>query len=100
TEVREYPAGQTVLLEAMALGKACVVTDTPGIREYVSDGVDAVLVPPRDPEALRSAVSALLADGTRRRELGAAARRTSDSSGGAADMWEAVARVVEGLGCA
>jgi glycosyltransferase involved in cell wall biosynthesis len=97
TEVREYPTGQTVLLEAMALGKACVVTDTPAMREYVTDGVDAVLVPPGDPVALRSAVDQLLADDGRRAALGAAARRTSRTSGGAAAMWEAVAEVLDGV---
>lgn len=94
TEVREYPTGQTVLLEAMALGKACVVTDTPAMRGYVTHGVDAVLVPAHDPTALRSAVSDLLADPARRGELGRAARATSNRSGGATAMWAKVAEVV------
>lgn len=94
TKVREYPTGQTVLLEAMALGKACVVTDTPAMRHYVSDGVDAVLVAPGDPDALRRALQDLLADPVRREEIGAAARRRSDASGGAATMWREISEVI------
>lgn len=95
SEVREYPTGQTVLLEAMALGKACVVTDTPAMREYVDDGVNGLLVPPGDPSALRSTVEALLLDHSRRRSLGAEAARREARHGGARSMWSSVAGVVE-----
>lgn len=91
TEVREYPTGQTVLLEAMALGKACVVTDTPAMREYVDDGVTALLVPPHDPVALRRAVQRLLDDPSLRSRLGAGARRCELEHGGARAMWHQIA---------
>lgn len=94
TEVRQYPTGQTVLLEAMALGKACVVTDTPAMREYVSDGDNAILVPPRDADALRAAVSELLSDEDLRRRIGTSAQKYSDESGGAEAMW---AQIADGL---
>lgn len=94
SEIREYPTGQTVLLEAMALGKACVVTDTPAMREYVTDGLDAVLVPVRDAAALRSAVADLLVEEGRRNQIGAAARRTSDAAGGAKTMWDSINAVL------
>lgn len=80
----------------MSLGKACVVTDTPAMREYVTDGVTAVLVPPHDPAALRSAVDALLADDERRTSIGAAARDHEAVHGGAARMWASIATVLEG----
>jgi hypothetical protein len=47
-----FSAGLTVLLRAMAHGKAVVVSDTTGIRDYVSDGLTGVLVPPGDPDAM------------------------------------------------
>jgi len=96
TEVCEYPAGQTVLLEAMALGKACVVTDTPALREYVEHEQTALLVPPHDPSALRQAVQRLLDDESLRRRLGAVAKAESTRRGGAEAMWETVAEVLNG----
>lgn len=66
--------GTTALLEAMAMGKAIVLTDRAVLHEYVSDGDTALVVPPEDPQALREAVARVLADGELRRRLGAAAR--------------------------
>lgn len=97
THVREYPTGQTVLLEAMAMGKACVVTDTPAMRDYVEHEVTGLLVPPGDAEALRTAITRLLGDDDLRRSIGAAARAQSTELGGSAAMWEAVAAVVNGV---
>lgn len=94
THVLEYPTGQTVLLEALALGRACVVTDTPAMRGYVTHDETAVLVPPGDPVALRAAVDALVADPDRRMHLGAAARSAALEHGGAAAMWHDIAAVV------
>lgn len=52
-EVRS--AGQQSYLNAMALGKPVIVTEAPGVRDYVEDGVTGVVVPP-DPDALRAAI--------------------------------------------
>ena len=49
-----YSAGQTVLLRAMARGKAVVVTDTPGIRDYVRPGETSATVAPADSESLKT----------------------------------------------
>jgi colanic acid/amylovoran biosynthesis glycosyltransferase len=71
------------LLEAMGSGLAVVASDLPGINEAVRDGVDGVLVPPSDIEALRTAVLGLVHDPERVRELGdqAAARAQNFSVG-------------------
>jgi len=45
-------AGQQTYLNAMALGKAVIVTDSPGVREYVEDGRTGIVVPSGDAEAL------------------------------------------------
>lgn len=82
-----YPTGQTVLLEAMAAGCACVVSDGPAIREYVEDGRTAVLVRPGDPEALRAALVALVDDAPRRAALGAAAREAVEARFTTRHMW-------------
>lgn len=49
-------AGQQTYLNAMALGKAVIVTDSPGVREYVEDGRTGIVVPPNDPAALARAI--------------------------------------------
>ena len=95
SEVRQYPTGQTVLLEAMALGKACVVTDTPAMREYVDDGRTALLVPPGDAVALRTAIDRLLDDEALRAAIGMQARAQVVEWGGAATMWRDVAAVLD-----
>lgn len=97
SEVREYPTGQTVLLEAMALGKACVVSDSPAMREYVVDGETALVVDPHDPSALRAAVDRLLRDPRLRRAIGETARRTEAGHGGARTMWREVGEVIAEL---
>ncbi|QFR33440.1 glycosyltransferase family 4 protein [Ancylobacter sp. TS-1] len=44
------------VLEAMAMGRAIITTDTPGCRETITHGSEGLLVPPRDPWALAAAM--------------------------------------------
>ena len=60
------------VLEAMAAGLPVVATDIPVFREYLTPGVDALLVPPADPAALAGAMAD--ADGRRRPPPGAWSR--------------------------
>jgi glycosyltransferase involved in cell wall biosynthesis len=62
------------LIEAMALGKASIVTKVGGMPEVIRDGVNGLVIPPRDPKALAQTISALLRDESLRRKLGDAAR--------------------------
>jgi glycosyltransferase involved in cell wall biosynthesis len=62
------------VLEYMAAGKAIVATSVGGIPDVITEGVEGVLVPPRDPQALAAAIGDLLEDPERRARLGAAAR--------------------------
>jgi glycosyltransferase involved in cell wall biosynthesis len=61
------------LMEALALGLPVVATRVGGVPEAVTEGDDAVLVPPRDPAALADALAAVAADPARRARMGAAA---------------------------
>lgn len=64
-----------VLLEAMALGRACVATDCPtGPRELVGENEHGLLVPPQDPDSLAEALMHALSEPTLRARLGASAR--------------------------
>lgn len=69
-----HPGGITTLLEAFACGSAVVVSDSRGVRDYLRDGENCLVVPSEDPVALRSAVERLLADSALRERLGRGAR--------------------------
>ena len=65
-----------VQLEAMAAGRPVVNTslDT-AVPQVARDGIEAVTVPPGDPERLGEAIDSLIADPERRRRMGEAARQ-------------------------
>lgn len=62
------------LIEGAASGLALVASDMPGCREVVKDGVNGLLVPPRDGERLAEAVLALLRDDKLRAAMGEKSR--------------------------
>jgi phosphatidyl-myo-inositol alpha-mannosyltransferase len=51
-----------VLVEAMAAGLPIVASDIPGYDEVVTNGVEGLLVPPRDPGAVARAAGTILDD--------------------------------------
>jgi phosphatidylinositol alpha-mannosyltransferase len=63
-----------VLVEAMAAGLPVVATGIPGYREVVDDGVEGLLVPPRDSVALAAALRRVLEDHELSKALGEAGR--------------------------
>ena len=64
------------MLEAMAAGKAIVVTSVGGIPEAVIDGDNGLLVAPKDVTALAAALRLILADSVLRKALAKRARAT------------------------
>ncbi len=64
-----------VSLEAMAMKKPVVATNTGGSPEVVIDGKTGLLVPPRDSCALSSAIIKLLKDKELARRMGATGRK-------------------------
>jgi glycosyltransferase involved in cell wall biosynthesis len=92
THAIAYPTGQTVLLQAWAAGKPVITTDRPAIRDYVRDGVDGVLTPPLDAEALGVAIESLLDDEGRRHALGRAGADRVRNGFTERHMWDAVDR--------
>jgi starch synthase len=93
----------TVVLEAMCCGAAVVATDVGGIREQLDEDT-GVIVPPRDSAALAQAISTLLADAGRRRQLGQAAWRKAHAQFNVRQMIERHERLYEEVletdGCA
>jgi glycosyltransferase involved in cell wall biosynthesis len=66
------PFGQ-VAVECLAAGTPVVVTATGGLADIVRDGVEGLLVPPADPEALARALDRVLHEPGLRKRLAAAA---------------------------
>jgi glycosyltransferase involved in cell wall biosynthesis len=64
----------TTALEAHSTGVPLVVTRVGAVHEVVEEGVTGVLVPPEQPDALATAIVALLDDPARRAEMGRAGR--------------------------
>jgi len=62
-----------VTLEAMAMVKPIVTTNIDGITEQITDGVNGILIPPKDPSALAKAVIRVLNDKELARSMGLAA---------------------------
>ncbi len=63
------------LMEAMSLGLPCVSTSVAGIPELIRAGIDGLLVPPANPQALADALESLVLDPNLRKKLGSAARQ-------------------------
>jgi glycosyltransferase involved in cell wall biosynthesis len=67
-----------VIAEAMACGRAVVVSNAGGAAELVTPGVDALTHTPGDDRELAARIAALVADPHLRERLGGAARETSE----------------------
>jgi glycosyltransferase involved in cell wall biosynthesis len=93
-----------VPVEAMACGKAVVVSAVGGHLDTVEDGITGRLVPPRDHAALTGALRQLLAEPGLRRELGtagaarAAARYSWDKIAAETEAVYACVRQEQGVG--
>ncbi|MBU2983350.1 glycosyltransferase family 4 protein [Lentibacter algarum] len=62
-------------MEAMSCGVPTIGTDAGGVPELIRDGIDGVLVPPKDPATLATAIAALASDTTRLTALSEAGRK-------------------------
>ena len=71
------PAGQSACLQAMACGKAVILTNISGIwdRDLMIDGQSVLLTPPRDASALAERVRNLADDPALAEQIGAAGRK-------------------------
>jgi glycosyltransferase involved in cell wall biosynthesis len=67
--------GLTTICEAMAMGRPIIATERAALRDYLDDDE---LVPPGDPEALRSAIEAVLGSDTVAAERAARSRRRAE----------------------
>src|SRR6266550_2055806 len=74
--VTPEPFGQ-VIVEGMSAGLPVIATDAGGPAEIIEDGVDGLLYPPGDADALANHLRGLADDPALRARVGAAARESS-----------------------
>jgi glycosyltransferase involved in cell wall biosynthesis len=64
-----------ITLEAMAMAKPIIATNIDGITEQITDGINGILIPPKDPSAIAKAIIKLINDRESARKTGLAARK-------------------------
>jgi glycosyltransferase involved in cell wall biosynthesis len=96
----ERSAGQQTYLNAMALGKIVIATDSPGVRDYIEDGSTGLIVRPGDEQSLASALTWALDPSHRREveEIGARARALVHSRFRPVDHIRRLIEVVDDVG--
>jgi len=93
----DYEGMPLSVMEYMAAGKPIVATRVGGVPEIVDDGVEALLVPRRDPQAFAKAVEDLLLDPVLAADLGRAARARQQRERSLASAVERVEALYDGL---
>ena len=73
------PFGLT-MLEAMACSRPMIVTNTGGMPEIISDGVNGFVIPVKDSEELASRIIRIMADKDLRERLGETGRQMVETS--------------------
>jgi glycosyltransferase involved in cell wall biosynthesis len=84
-----------VVIEAMAHGLPVVCTPVGTVPDAVTDGVNGLLVPPRDVEALADALARVAGDAALRRRLGRAGRERFLAEFGMSRQNDLLARIFE-----
>lgn len=93
-----YEGSPNALLEAMACGLPVVASRAGGIPDIATDGVDAMLIPPRDAEALAQQFITLVQNEPLRIRLGEAAKQTVQARFSPADETDAWMQVYRSVG--
>lgn len=75
----DFDAGVTTICEAMAMGKALIVTRTRGQVDVVREGVHGLYVPPGNPRALRRAIEYLQQHPEQAVRMGRAGRELAEA---------------------
>jgi glycosyltransferase involved in cell wall biosynthesis len=70
-----FQAGVTTILEAMAMGKANICSQTQGQTDVIVDGQSGLYVPPEDLQALGDGIAQLMANSAEAEEMGRRGRQ-------------------------
>lgn len=69
----------SALLEALAMRKPVVATAAGGVPEIIEDGVNGILVPTKNPEALAAGIISMVRDGDKAKKMGENGRQTVEA---------------------
>ena len=86
-----YEGLPTVLLEAMSCSLPVIATDVSGNVDVIKNGVNGILVPPRDPEGIIQSISYLIENPSIRQNLGERARKTIEVN----NTWDIITDRIE-----
>ena len=86
-----------VLIEAASCARPIVTTNTPGCREIVRDGINGILIPARNVDAITVAVSRLVASPELRVRMGEKGREMVESEFSVEKVNAETLRVYKGL---
>lgn len=84
-----------VVLEAMAMARPVIASSVNGVPEIIQDGLNGLLVPPRNPHALERAIRSLLRNPIRAARMGKAGRQEMATAFTADKMIHDTVRVFE-----
>jgi glycosyltransferase involved in cell wall biosynthesis len=87
-------SGQTVVLDALACGKAVVVSRRAWVNDYLVPGEHALIVEPEDSIALASGMRTLLEDLPLRERIGTAGRKLVDEKCNTERMGQRIAGII------
>ncbi len=90
-----YAAGANGLLEAMAMGKPVVLTETPGLKGYVRQGENAHVVSPANPHDLVAVLRQMQNSSGDTARLGVEARGTAEARNSLQSYVMALAGIIQ-----
>jgi glycosyltransferase involved in cell wall biosynthesis len=88
-----------VIIEAMALSKPVIATNSGGNPEAVEDGTTGILVPPEDSHSLAESILDLIKDEMKRNRMGEAGRKRTEKLFGIEKNISQIEKVYEELLC-
>jgi glycosyltransferase involved in cell wall biosynthesis len=92
----DYPAGVTVIVEAMAMGKAVIATYSRGIEELIEDSVTGFWVEPGNPVLLKGKILLLWENPKLAKAMGKRARESVRTRVDLARLVDELASIVTG----
>lgn len=86
-----------VVLEAGAMGLPCIVSSVNGATDAIRDGVNGLIIPKRDNDALYTAMSRLATEEDTRQSMASLARSMVKESFNRPDVWQATLEMYQSL---